>query len=246
MQTIPRAVSIHLRRGCARTGAKMLRAFVFKPGERDTPPPQFLSPFPKAPRAQRLTVRVRFLTDSHFLSQAPSIRWTPAVYGTRISVRQAHGPSLSRARPPATDMFVASASSQCSRRLDIAAITECIGKMPMPRLAGRMPALHELRMCTRQIDKFAHESASLCNNKVNKKDESAETPQNPLIFDHAREQTFDPAAPAYCRLPTAFYRFPAAIRSGQRGTPVLHAVIQLSAFGIRHSTFDTRHSKLET
>ena len=174
MQTIPRAVSIHLRRGCTRTGADMFRTFVFKSGERDTPPPQFLSPFPKAPRAQRLTVRVDFLTDSHFLSHEPSFRWNAVVYGVRTSC------------PQATDIFVALASSRCSRRLKCAAKTDFMGKMPMPRSAGETPAPHKLHVCMRQIDKSARESASLCNNKVNKKDESAETPQNPLIFEHSR------------------------------------------------------------
>ena len=176
------AVSIHLRRGCARLprsgsgtagiGAKILRAFVFKSSERDTHSPSI--PLTVAPISlgAKTYCENPFLHRFTFSSHAPSFRWTPAVYGARTSC------------PPATDIFVALASSQCSRRLDIAAITDCIGKMPMPRLAGKMPAPHKLHVCTRQIDNSAREHASLCNNKVNKKDETSKTPRNPLIFEH--------------------------------------------------------------
>ena len=176
------AESIHVRRGCARTGARMHCAFAFKPSERDTHSPSIPLTVIRISVGAKAYCENPFSHRFTFSSHAPSFRWTPAVYGARIS------------RLPATDIFVALASSQCSRRLDIAAITDCIGKMPMPRLAGvagRMPAPQKLRVCTRQYANSVKASTNRYSMVVNKNDQPADTPQNPLIFGHSHEQKFD-------------------------------------------------------
>ena len=57
-------------------------------------------------------------------------------------------------------------------------------------LAGEPPALHT-HLRVRQNDNFAAAFTNRCENNVNEKDATAETPQNPLIFDHSPTHLFD-------------------------------------------------------
>ena len=94
-------------------------------------------------------------------------RWTITAYATRVRRWRASGPRSML--PPSLTRPAAHVRG---------------------RLAGETPAPHKMLVCMRQNDNSANMSANLCDNVVNKKDESTETPQKSLISEHCTRWRF--------------------------------------------------------
>ena len=118
--------------------------------------------------------------------------------------------------------FVALASSQCSRHWVSLSKTDCMGKMPMPRVAGEPPALHP-HLCMRPIGNSAAAFANQGDNSINTKNASATTPQKSLIFDHSSAQPFNLRRASDDSSPPQNLSFP-IIRAQSKGGPPLAAL----------------------